>query len=107
MPGAVVHVVLVTAPDMRTAGKLARLLVADKLAACVNCVPGIISHYAWKGKACRDREVLLLIKTRSGLLGRLAAAVKKNHPYELPEIIALPVVGGDASYLAWIAQSTR
>lgn len=100
------QVVLVTAPPKKAAS-LAKGLVGAKLAACVNVVPGLVSHYRWEGKIQEDREALLVIKTRAALLKKVEAWVKKNHPYTVPEVLALPVAGGSKEYLDWLAASTR
>jgi periplasmic divalent cation tolerance protein len=101
------HVVaLVTAPPDRAA-ELARRLVEEKLAACVNVVPAIRSIYRWKGELCDDGEALLVIKTRAALFGALRARVVELHPYEVPEVIELPILAGHAPYLSWIDESTR
>lgn len=99
-------VVIVTVPDEEHGERLARCLVEERLAACVNLVPGIRSLYKWKGELCQDQEVLLLIKTRRELLESLVKKVRGIHPYELPEILALDVAGGLADYLAWVSQET-
>ncbi len=101
-----VRVVLITAPDAATAEELARGLVKAKLAACVNVLPGVTSHYVWEGKAQRDQEILLIVKTKEPRLAALAKWVRRNHPAKVPEIIALPVAGGDKPYLDWVAAST-
>lgn len=101
------QVVLVTAPDAQCARRLARGLVESKLAACVNVVPGLASHYRWKGRLCEDKELLLVIKTKAALFARLARFVREIHPARVPEIIALPLAQGSADYLAWLAESTR
>lgn len=98
------RVVLVTAPALE-AEALARGLVEAKLAACVNVVPGVVSHYRWKGKLHRDREVLLIAKTSASKLKALTKWVKAHHPYELPEVLALPVAGGSAAYLKWLSSA--
>ncbi|KAF6255967.1 hypothetical protein COO60DRAFT_1531576 [Scenedesmus sp. NREL 46B-D3] len=99
-------VVYVTAPSADVAGSLAAALVDRQLAACVNILPGVTSVYSWKGKVEKDSEVLMMIKTQAHLLERLTAQVKALHPYDEPEVIALPVVGGSASYMAWLRDST-
>jgi periplasmic divalent cation tolerance protein len=75
------------------------------LAACVNVVPGVVSVYRWKGAVCRDGEVMLFIKTRAERLPALREALLALHPYELPELVALPVESGHAPYLAWLDES--
>ena len=101
-------VVLITAPSQEIAGQVAHALVEQKLAACVNILPGIQSVYTWQGKLCSDPEILLIVKTHAGLLEeRLIPAVQAIHPYEVPEIIALPIVGGLPGYLEWIHKTTE
>ena len=100
------RVVLVTMPRGRKAEALAKGLVENRLAACVNVVAGIVSHYRWQGKMCRAVECLLVIKTRTSKLKSLERWVKAHHPYSLPEVLVLPVVGGLKSYLRWVAEQT-
>ncbi len=99
-------VVLVTCPPDRAAG-IARPLVEEKLCACVNIVPGLRSIYRWKGELCDDGESLLVIKTRESLLEPLRARVLQLHPYEVPEVLALPVQAGNPDYLRWLTDSTQ
>jgi periplasmic divalent cation tolerance protein len=99
-------VVLCTCPDEATATRIATALLAEELAACVNCVAGIRSIYRWEGQIRDDTEVLLVIKTSAARYGALETLVRARHPYELPEIIALPVVAGARDYLDWIGQAT-
>ena len=87
------------------AERIARTLVERRLAACVNLVPGLVSIYRWKGAVERDEERLLIIKTRAERLEALRAALLELHPYELPELIALPIEGGHPPYLAWLDES--
>ncbi|MDE2492172.1 MAG: divalent-cation tolerance protein CutA [Elusimicrobia bacterium] len=101
------RVVLVAAPRGRRAEALARGLVAGRLAACVNVVPGLTSVYRWKGKVVRDPEALLVIKTTAARLPALERWVRKNHPYEVPELLALPVAAGSRPYLAWLSEQVR
>ncbi len=96
------RVVLVTAPDAEIGASMARALVEERLAACVNLVPGIRSVYRWKGAVHVDTEVLLVAKTRADRCALLAARVKDLHPYDVPEVLELPAVGGSAAYLAWV-----
>ena len=104
MPSIVVYV---TVPNKETGKKLAEGLVKEKLAACVNRVPGIESVYQWQGEVQTDSEELLIIKTRESLLEALKEHVKANHEYEVPEVIAMPIIGGSIPYLEWIKNSTR
>ncbi|MBI3772506.1 MAG: divalent-cation tolerance protein CutA [Gammaproteobacteria bacterium] len=99
--------VLCTCPDEACAHRVADHLVSNQLAACVNIVPGLTSVYVWKGQTEHSAELLLIIKTRSELFTRLETAIRELHPYELPEIIAVPITLGSAAYLDWIAQSTQ
>ncbi|XP_057519071.1 protein CutA, chloroplastic [Amaranthus tricolor] len=100
-------VVYVTVPNKEAGKKLAESIVKERLAACVNRVPGIESVYEWKGEIQTDSEELLIIKTRESLLDTLTEHVKANHEYEVPEVIAMPIVGGNAPYLEWLKNSTR
>ena len=84
------------------AERIARALVERRLAACVNVVPGVASFYRWKGEVCRDEEWLLVVKTRAEKLDALREALVALHPYELPELVALPIEAGHAPYLAWL-----
>ena len=101
-PDSGVRVVLITAPDADTGSRLARTLVSEGLAACVNLVPGIRSIFRWEGEVQEEQEVLLLVKTRSDRCEALAARVRDLHPYDLPEVLALPAVGGSETYLDWV-----
>lgn len=98
--------VLTTCPDAGTARSLARALVEERLAACVNRLDGVTSTYVWQGEMREDGECLLLIKTAAAVFSRLEARLRSLHPYELPEILALPVEDGTPAYLDWIARST-
>jgi periplasmic divalent cation tolerance protein len=96
-------VVLSTAPDDAVAKRLASFLVEGKLAACVNVVPGIRSIFWWDGELHDEGEVLLICKTDAERLSRLTEVLQREHPYDCPEVVALPVVGGAPEYLAWIS----
>lgn len=98
-------VVLVTVPNAETADNLAEALVGERLAACVNVVGGVRSIYRWKGAVERDQELLCLCKTTRAGFERLRARVVELHPYELPEVVALPVEVAHAPYLEWIRAS--
>ena len=99
-------VVLTNFPDRDAATKLAQQLVERRLAACVNVLAQCNSVYRWKGTVEHAQEVPVLIKTRAALYQEVEAAIADFHPYELPEIIALPVVRGYAEYLEWISEGT-
>jgi periplasmic divalent cation tolerance protein len=105
-PAARIIVVLVTCPKRTVGDRIARALVSEGLAACANVVPGLTSTYRWQGKICRDPEVLLIIKTQRRRLPALTERIRALHPYTVPEIIALPLIGGSPAYLAWVAEST-
>ena len=100
--------VLVTAPDQESANLIAKALLEEKLAACVNILPGLTSLYNWEGELQDEQEVQLFIKTRLDLLdGKIIPLILGLHPYDLPEIIAIPVVGGSSPYLDWIINETE
>ena len=96
-----------TCKDLRQANRIARTLVKEKLAACVNIVPGIASIYTWKGKIEEGKEVLLVIKSRLSLSKRLTARVKALHSYSVPEVVTIPIASGNPDYLRWVRESTR
>ena len=98
--------VLVTCPNRKVGEKIGRALVEDRLAACVNVVPGLTSIYRWHEKLCQDREVLLIVKTRRTKFAQLARRVTSLHPYSVPEILAVSVARGDSAYLALVREST-
>ncbi len=100
-------VVLITASSDEEGGRLARLLVEERLAACVNEVPRIASTYWWQGKIEEATETLLVVKTRHEQLDRLVTRVRQVHAYTVPEVIALPILGGNTAYLKWIDESVR
>ena len=96
------QICLCTCPDEELAQSLARSLIEAKLAACVNILPAVQSVYQWKGKIEKDRELLLLIKTAQHLFPAIETHILARHPYELPEIIAVPIEAGFKPYLQWI-----
>ena len=98
-------VCLTTLGRKKDAEKIAAHLVKKRLAACVNIVPGLISHYRWKGKICRDSELLLVMKTVVSKTKALEREIKAVHPYELPEFVVVSLNGGSRRYLAWIAEN--
>ncbi len=99
-------VVFVTVNNTEEAQKLAQLLLKGRRAACVNIIPGVDSHFWWQDKIDSAQESLLVIKTKASLLPDIIKSVKKNHSSDVPEIIALPVFGGNQDYLDWIDQET-
>jgi periplasmic divalent cation tolerance protein len=98
--------VLTNVPDRPAAEKLARALVESRAAACVNVLAGCDSIYRWQGRVEAATEIPLLIKTTSSAYPRLEEIIRSLHPYELPEIIALPIIKGLPAYLDWVAQET-
>lgn len=101
-----VVIVLTNLPDRAAALKLGQDLVARRLAACVNVLAECASVYHWKGAVENAREVPVLIKTRAALYPEVEAAIREQHPYELPEVIAVPVVHGLPGYLEWVNDET-
>jgi len=95
-----------TMPDAEQAAALARTLIGEALAACVNIVPSVRSIYRWEGKIQEDDEVLCLIKTRPALLGRVQRRLLELHPYDVPEILAFAVDEGSPAYLDWLRAAT-
>ena len=99
--------VYMTAPNLREARDISKKIVRARLAACVNILGAIQSEYWWKGKICRGREVAIFAKTTRSRLSNLIRLVQKNHSYDCPCIVALPVVGGNPSYLKWIEKNVK
>jgi periplasmic divalent cation tolerance protein len=106
-PAAKFSIVLVTAPDLKTARQLARGALKAKLVACANLVPKIESHYWWQGKIESSAEVLGVFKTTRAKLNTFEKFVLSNHPYDTPEIISLPLTSGTERYLNWLAASVK
>jgi periplasmic divalent cation tolerance protein len=100
-------VVYVTAPNEEEAGKIARSLVEDKLAGCVNIVKNMRSIYRWQGKIEDEDEVLMIVKTRKEHFAHIREMVKRLHSYSVPEIIVLPIVAGSEDYLTWLKEETN
>jgi periplasmic divalent cation tolerance protein len=98
--------VYTTYPSLVEAERAGRNIVERRLAACVNILPGMISHYWWEGKIERSEEVVMIFKTRAALAEAVRLAVKETHSYATPAIIVLPVEGGDPAYLGWIVAET-
>jgi periplasmic divalent cation tolerance protein len=97
-------VVFITTGSAMEAQRIAHILVSERKAACVNIVPQVHSRFWWQGKIDSADETLLIVKTRASLLDELVRLVKENHNYEVPEIIALPILGGNPDYLKWIGE---
>jgi len=100
-------VTFVTCKDRAQARRIATALVRERLAACVNILPGVTSIYVWKGKVEEGAETLLIVKSRGALSKRLASRVRALHSYAVPEVITLPIASGNPDYLRWIRESTR
>ena len=98
-------IVYCTCPDAQVAEQLAAGLLEKRLAACINIVSGVTSHYLWQGKLEKEAEHLLLIKSTNRCYSALEEDIKKMHPYELPEIIAVPIDRGSPEYIQWIQES--
>jgi periplasmic divalent cation tolerance protein len=98
-------VVLITTDDAGEGRRIARALVEERKAACVNIVPGVESIFRWEGKPDEARESLLMVKTKASLLPEVTKLVKQMHSNEVPEIISLPITGGNEDYLRWIGES--
>lgn len=97
---------LCTVPDRKVAERIAEILVTERLAACVNILPAVTSIYLWQEKLEQSEELLLLIKSRAAVYQQLEQRILALHPYELPEIIAVPIHAGLAGYLRWIEENT-
>ena len=95
-----------TAPSIEEARRIAHDVVENRLAACVNLVTGIVSVYEWEAEIHEDPEVLLVMKTREALVRRLIARIVEIHPYDCPEVVVLPILGGNKAYLDWIETVT-
>ena len=100
-------IVLVTAPDLKLARKLAKLALKARLAACANLVPRIESHYWWQGKLELSRETLILFKTTSTRRVKLERLILASHPYDTPEFVTVPITSGNRRYLAWLEESLK
>ena len=100
-------VILITASTEEEARKIADSLLTHRKAACVNIVPAVSSTFWWQGKVESEQESLLIIKTTAGLLDEIVSLVKEIHSYDVPEIIALPIIGGNQDYLDWIGKEVK
>lgn len=95
-------IVLVTVPDHNVARKISETILAARLAACVNILPGVQSMYWWEGKIADEQEVLLMMKTTEARYDSLSQTIKSVHPYEVPEILAVPILNGLPQYIEWV-----
>ena len=95
-----------TYPSLVEAENAGRRLVERRLAACVNILPGMVSHYWWEGAIERGEEVVMIIKTRASLVEKLCEAIRQTHAYTTPAIVVLPIQGGDPAYLGWLLAET-
>lgn len=100
-------VILITAGSESEAERIARALVDEHLAACVNIIPGVRSFFFWDGKTQDEKEVLMVAKSRAPLVSKVVSRVKALHSYTVPEVIALPIVAGSSDYLAWVSEVTK
>ena len=100
-------VVISSAPDLLLAKRIAHVVVEENLAACVNLGAPMLSIYSWKGQIEGAEEVPMWFKTTRARMDALIASISRQHPYEVPEVIALPVLGGSAPYCAWVREQTR
>lgn len=106
--GKKMHIVIfVTASNKKEARRIAQELLKNRLVACANIIEGVESIFWWKGKIDRSNETLLILKSEKKMLNRIINCVKQAHSYEVPEIIALPIIGGHRAYLSWIDESLR
>ena len=101
-----VRVCFVSAPDAEVAKRIARALVDERLAACVNIVPGVSSIYRWQGAVSEDAELMLIVKTTHARLAPLAERLAVLHPYALPELVAITPSGGSERYLDWVREAS-
>jgi periplasmic divalent cation tolerance protein len=100
-------IVYCTVPDTATADNITDHLIKEKLAACVHRSEAGMSVYRWQGKICREKELVLTIKTKVSLYLEVESAIKKHHPYDVPEIIACPMISANFQYLDWLEENTR
>ena len=99
-------VIMITVDSAESAGRLADILLENHKVACVNIVPRIDSRFRWEDKIDTEEEVLLIIKTRTSLVNDVINLVRSHHPYDVPEVIAMPIIGGNPDYLEWIDSIT-
>jgi len=107
MEGSPYIVLLITTATAEEAQRISRVLLEQRKIACVNIVPEVSSFFWWQGKLDSAQESLLIIKTKALLLNEVVALVRENHSYDIPEIIALPIIGGNQNYLEWIGNEVK
>ncbi|MCC6141875.1 MAG: divalent-cation tolerance protein CutA [Nitrospira sp.] len=95
-------IVLVTAPGLREGSRISKEIVTSRLAACVNIISGVQSLYRWNGKIVQEKEVMLIMKTTRRRYRKLEQKIKQLHPYEVPEVIAIPLIRGLPQYIEWV-----
>ena len=100
-------VIYCTVPNKKTAEKIAQILVKEKLAACVSVVDKVQSFFSWEGNLCNEKELLLIIKTKRTNYDKIRFMIEEQHPYNVPEIIALPVVNCSEEYMRWLVHETE
>lgn len=91
----------------KAAKDITKIILKHKLAACVNLIPNIKSVFSWDGEICEEKEILMMIKTRRANYGKIKLLIEEIHPYEVPEVIALPIVDCSEEYLKWLVQETQ
>jgi len=101
------RILMTTFPDLEQAKQVAKTIVTNKLAACINILPKMTSIYQWQGNLEEGEELMLVIKTEVDCIDKLQKTILEMHPYELPEIVVVPIVGGHTPYLDWIGESVR
>lgn len=107
MPQEECIVVLTTCSSDTEARDIAKTLVEEHLIACANVLPNALSIFRWQGELCEEDEVLMVMKSRRDHLGRIVKRIQSLHSYEVPEIIALPIISGSKAYLNWVCQETK
>lgn len=100
-------VIMSTVSSQLEAGRIGEILVNSRLAACVNIVPGVTSYYRWGGETHTDKELIILVKTSRANYDKVQDTIREHHSYELPEVVALPIVEGSEQYLEWLGECFR
>lgn len=97
-------IVFVTVPGLREGSRISKAILTSRLAACVNVIPGVQSIYKWKGKIVQEKEAMLVLKTTRLRYRKLEQKIKELHPYEVPEVIAIPLICGSPQYVEWVTR---